>query len=292
VVKNADVATFLRRRRAEVQPADVGLAGASSRRVPGLRREEVAMLAAVSVDYYARLEQGRTLQPSDQVLDSIARALRMNDVQRLHLHHLVRAAVSTEPAASPQVRPLREGTLLLLDGLDAPAMVLDLRGDVYAINQLGEGLLVGLRALPSKNANHTRWLFLDTAARSLLLDWEVVARSSVHVLREAAARHPHDAALHALIGELSVVSPEFRHWWAEHDVAGRCHGIKRFRHPVVGDLELHVEALQLPDEDRWLYTYMPARDSQSAQSLQLLSNWNAAPAQPQRRPMKVAENAD
>jgi len=156
--------------------------------------------------------------------------------------------------------------------------VLDLRGDVHAMNPLGAALLVGLSAGSSPVASHTRWLLRDPAARALLVDWEVVARSSVHVLREAAGRYPQDPGLQTLIGELSITSPEFRTWWAENDVAARCQGLKRIHHPVVGDLELHIEALQLPDDERWLYTYLAEPGSRSAQSLQLLRNWTAEPA--------------
>ena len=235
------------------------------------------MLAGVSLDYYARLEQGRDLQPSDQVLDAVARALRMDEVERRHLHRLIRGAVTTKGARLPDPGPLREGTRLLLEGLAAPAMVIDLRGDVQAMNRLGAALLVGLDASPSRPASHTRWVFLDPAARELLVDWRTVARSTVRVLREAVGRYPQDPPLRALVEELSAASPEFRSWWAEQDVATRCSGPKRFQHPVVGSLELHAETLQLDGEDRWLYTYLPEPGSRSAQSLRLLESWAATP---------------
>src|SRR5690606_26166089 len=146
---------------------------------------------------------------------------------------------------------------------------------VDAMNRLGRALLVGLEPMPSPSSNHARWLFLGPAARELLTDWGMNARVSVGVLREAAARHPRDTKLHALIGELSVASPEFRTWWAEHEVDTRCRGHKRFRHPVVGDLTLHVEVLRFQDGERWLFTYSADPGSPSAEALRLLGTWAA-----------------
>lgn len=233
------------------------------------------MLAGVSLDYYARLEQGRRhLQPSDQVLDAIARALRLAEVERLYLHNLVRSTVVPKPD-DLRLAPLDAGMRLMLDSLKFPAIVVDSRGDVHAMNRMGRALLVGLEPMPSAAASHPRWLFLQPSARDLLTDWEMNARVSVGVLREAAGRYPRDRRLHALIGELSVASPEFRNWWAEHDVDVRCRGPKRFHHPVVGDLVMHVEALQLQDGERWLYTYAVEPGSHSAEALRLLGTWAA-----------------
>jgi len=229
------------------------------------------MLAGVSLDYYARLEQGRTLQPSDQVLDAIARALRLAEVERLYLHNLVRSAVATPAPGELRIAPPDEGLRLLLDSLEIPAMIIDVRGDVHAMNRMGRALLAGLEP----GASHTRWVFLDPRARELFTDWEMIGRSTVAVLREAVGRHPHDKPLQALVGELSVASPEFRAWWAEHDVDARCRGTKRFQHPVVGDLVLHVEALALSDGERWLYSYAVEPGSRSADALKLLGTWAA-----------------
>jgi transcriptional regulator with XRE-family HTH domain len=250
MAKNDELREFLRTRRARVQPADVGIEAGGHRRVPGLRREEVAMLAGVSLDYYARLEQGRDLQPSDQVLDSIARALRLAEVERMYLHNLVRSTVAVPGSDDLDLAPLDAGMRLMLDSLETPAIVIDLRGDVHAMNRMGRALLVGLEPMPSAAANHPRWLFLEPSTRDLFVDWEMMARVSVGVLREAAGRYPRDKALHALIGQLSVASPEFRSWWAEHEVDARCRGPKRFHHPVVGELVMQVEALQLGDGER------------------------------------------
>ncbi|XRQ09971.1 helix-turn-helix domain-containing protein [Actinomadura welshii] len=271
MANNGELREFLRTRRARVRPEDVGIEAGGRRRVPGLRREEVAMLAGVSIDYYTRLEQGRRhLQPSDQVLDAVARALRLSEVERLHLHNLVRSTVVPRPDEL-RLPPLDAGMRLMLDSLRIPAFIIDPRGDVPAMNRMGRALLVGLEPM----ANHPRWLFLDPSTRELLPDWEMNARLSVGVLREAAGRYPRDERLHALVGELSVASPEFRSWWAEHEVDTRCRGRKRFRHPVVGELVLHVEALRLHDGERWLYAYSPEPGSQSADALRLLGTWTA-----------------
>jgi transcriptional regulator with XRE-family HTH domain len=275
MAKNGELREFLRTRRARVQPEDVGIETSGQRRVPGLRREEVAMLAGVSLDYYARLEQGRDLQPSDQVLDAIARALRLAEVERRYLHNLVRSTVAVTKPDDPEVPPLDAGARLMLDGLEIPGFIIDFRGDVLAMNRMGRALLVGLEPTPSAAANHSRWVFLEPSTRELFTDWEMIARSTVAVLREAAGRHPRDKALHALIGELSVASPEFRTWWADHEVDARCRGLKRFHHPVVGELVVHTETLQLHDGDRWLYAYAVEPGSRSSEALQLLGTWAA-----------------
>jgi transcriptional regulator with XRE-family HTH domain len=275
MAKNGELREFLRTRRARVQPQDVGIETSGQRRVPGLRREEVAMLAGVSLDYYARLEQGRDLQPSDQVLDAIARALRLAEVQRLYLHNVVRSTVAAPEAGDVAIAPLDVGARIMIDSLQIPALIVDFRGDVHAMNRMGRAMLVGLEPMPSVAGNHPRWVFLEPSTRELMTDWEMIARSGVAVLREAAGRHPRDKALHALIGELSVASPEFRTWWAEHDVDVRCRGLKRFQHPVVGELVVHTETLQLQDGDRWLFAYAVEPGSRSAEAMALLGSWAA-----------------
>jgi hypothetical protein len=143
------------------------------------------------------------------------------------------------------------------------------------MNRMARAVFVGLEPMPSPSSSHPRWLFLDPSARDLLIDWEMIARFSVGVLRQAAGRYPRDKALHALIGELSVASPEFRSWWAEHDVDTRCRGSKRFNHPVVGELVMHTETLGLQDGKRWLSVYAVEPGSRSAEALQLLGTWAA-----------------
>ncbi|MFF1572268.1 helix-turn-helix transcriptional regulator [Leifsonia sp. NPDC058292] len=275
MAKNAELGDFLRSRRARLRPEVVGIAADDTRRVPGLRREEVAMLAGVSLDYYARLEQGRDLQPSDQVLDAVGRALRLEPVERVHLRTIVRSTVAAPGPDELEPAPLDAGTRLMLDSLEIPAIIMDLRGDVQAMNRMGKALLVGLEPVPASSSSHPRWLFLERSTRDLMADWEMVARSTVGVLRQAAARYPHDTALQALVGELSIASPEFRSWWAEHDVNTRCHGPKRFHHPVVGDIVIHVETMQLGDGDHWLYAYAVEPHSGSAEALRLLGSWSA-----------------
>jgi transcriptional regulator with XRE-family HTH domain len=275
MVKNPELREFLRTRRARVQPEDVGIETDGRRRVPGLRREEVSMLAGVSLDYYARLEQGRDLQPSDGVLDAIARALRLGQVERLHLHNLVRSTVAAPGSADLELSPLEPGTVLMLERLEMPGLIVDFRGEIEAMNRMGRAMMVGLEPSPSPRSNHARWLFLEPSTRELLVEWEMVARSTVAILRESAGRHPRDTALHALIGELSVSSPEFRAWWAEHDVDGRCRGLKRFRHPVVGEFVVHIETLGLHDGERWLYAYAAEPGSRSEEALRLLGTWAA-----------------
>ncbi len=275
MAKNGELREFLRSRRARVQPQDVGIETTGHRRVPGLRREEIAMLAGVSLDYYARLEQGRDLQPSDQVLDAIARALRLAEVERTYLHNLVRSTVAVPKSADVELAPVDAGMRLMLDSLEIPGFIVDFRGDVLAMNRMGRAMMVGLEPMPSAAASHPRWVFLEPSTRELFTDWEMIARSAVAVLRESAGRHPRDKALHALIGELSVASPEFRAWWAEHDVDAHCRGRKRFHHPVVGEVIVHTETLELHDGDRWLYAYAVEPGSRSAEAMQLLGTWAA-----------------
>jgi hypothetical protein len=163
----------------------------------------------------------------------------------------------------------------MLDSLGIPALIIDLRGNIDAMSRTGRAMFVGLEPMPSAASSHHRWLFLEPSTRGLLADWEIVARSSIGVLRQAAGRYPRDKALHTLIGELSVASREFRSWWAEHEVDTRCRGPKRFRHPVVGELVTHIETLQLQDGARWLYAYAVEPSSPSEKAIRLLGTWGA-----------------
>lgn len=268
----AELSEFLRLRRDRLRPVDVGLPERGQRRVPGLRREEIASLAGVSTDYYVRLEQGRNITASEGVLDAIARALRLDEAERAHLHHLAKPRPARRSPARPQrVRP---GVHLLLDRLSTPAFVLGRRLDVLATNRLARALLVDFDAMAAAERNHARWVFLDPRARDLYVDWETVARDNVAVLRMDVGSHPDDAALSALIGQLSVASPEFARWWADHDVLVRGHGAKRFRHPVVGEIELRYEALDLADEDQTLFVYSADPGSASERALALLDSWS------------------
>ncbi|WP_329581168.1 helix-turn-helix transcriptional regulator [Kitasatospora sp. NBC_01250] len=272
---------FLRSRRARIQPEDVGLRSYGHRRVPGLRREEVAQLAGVSVDYYIRLEQGRGQSVSDAVLDSVARVLELDAVEHEHLRVLARPPRSGDRRAVPvrgsqQVRP---GLLRLLDMMaDVPAFVLGRRLDVLAWNPLADAV-AGFSALTRRNM---AWqVFLDPSARGCYPQWEAVAAETVSYLRLDAGRHPDDAKLSALVGELSVRSPEFGRLWADHQVKEKTWGTKLVRHPLVGDLELGYETLALPgDPDQTLVGYTAQAGSATAQRLALLASWSATGAGP------------
>ncbi|MDT0345164.1 helix-turn-helix transcriptional regulator [Streptomyces litchfieldiae] len=245
-----DLAGFLRTRRSRVDPAAVGIPTDSRRRVEGLRREEVAHLSGVSVDYYVRLEQGRATQPSEHVLDALARVLGLDETERDHLSRLARQrrrakapGMGVAPARGRgRVRP----ELLRVLGLvaDAPALIVDHRLDVLAGNRLA-GLLYG-RPVPGLNI--ARHIFLEEAERGLYTDWEKCTLDVVGHLRLAAGKFPEDPRLASLIGELAMGSERFRRLWARADVRARTHGRKAYRHPLVGLLELHQENFALPDE--------------------------------------------
>ncbi|QKW37523.1 helix-turn-helix domain-containing protein [Actinomadura sp. NAK00032] len=235
-----DLAGFLRTRRSRVDPAVVGIPADSRRRVQGLRREEVAHLSGVSVDYYVRLEQGRATQPSEQVLDALARVLGLDETERGHLDRLARQRRRPK-APGGRVRP---ELLRVLDLVaDAPALIMDHRLDVLAGNRLAR-LLFG-RPMPGLNT--ARHIFLEEAERGLYADWETCTLDVVGHLRLAAGKYPEDPRLASLIGELAMGSERFRRLWARADVRARAHGRKAYRHPLVGLLELHQENFALPD---------------------------------------------
>ncbi|NJP48283.1 helix-turn-helix domain-containing protein [Actinacidiphila epipremni] len=262
---------FLQSRRARIRPEEVGLPPYGRRRVPGLRREEVAQLAGVSVDYYIRLEQGRGRNVSDAVLDAVARVLRLDPTEHAHLRDLARGG-RPAPAAAPGIRA---GVRMLLDRMaDCPAMVIDHRMNVLAWNALGDAVH-GFAAGPERR-NMPRLVFLDPAARELYPEWPAVAAETVAYLRLGAGRHPDDAALTALVGELSVKSEDFRRLWADHLVREKTYGVKRIHHPVAGDLELAYETLAFPgDPDLTLVIYTPAPNSPTSDRLTLLASWSS-----------------
>jgi transcriptional regulator with XRE-family HTH domain len=268
---------YLRQRRAELQPADVGLPTTTFRRVRGLRREEVAQLAGVSTDYYTRLEQGRDLSPSDAVLDALARALDLDEAGRAHLQHLAHPARTSRRRATA-VQRVRPAVRSMLDGWTGqPAFVLGRRGDVLATNALARALLADFEAMPYRDRNLTKWILLDPAARELYVDWAQIASEMVAILRLDAGAHPDDPRTTELVGELTLKSPEFSRWWSQHKVLDRTWGHKRFRHPVVGPLEIDYETLHLPgDPDQTLFVYRaPEGDTASAEALNILASWNA-----------------
>jgi transcriptional regulator with XRE-family HTH domain len=237
-----DLAGFLRTRRSRVDPATVGIPVDRRRRVEGLRREEVAHLSGVSVDYYVRLEQGRATQPSEQVLDALARVLGLDETERGHLCRLARQRQRRAKTPSGRVRPELLRVLDLV--VDAPALIMDHRLDVLAGNRLAR-LLYG-RPMPGLNT--ARHLFLEEADRGLYATWDRCTLDAVGHLRLAAGKFPDDRRLASLIGELAMGSERFRRLWARAEVSTRSHGPKVYQHPLVGLLELHQENFDLPDE--------------------------------------------
>lgn len=262
----AQLGGFLRARRALVDPPRHG---GGRRRVPGLRREEVAVLARVSTDYYTRLEQGRHRRPSDAVLAALAEALELDGLATRHLFDLARAvpvsARGTAPEAVQRVRPSLH--LLLESFTEHPAFIRGRRTEVLAMNRLAASLLADLPARPARERALIRWAFLDPKARQRYVDWEAVASSMVGTLRLDAGRHPGDPLLDRLVQELSEGSAEFRAWWADHRVAERRDGTKRLVHPVVGRVDVRYEALDVTgveDQTMFVYTTEPGSDSQAA----------------------------
>src|SRR4051812_8092946 len=235
-----EIREFLTSRRARITPEQVGLASYGSRRVPGLRREEVAVLAGVSVPYYTRLERGDMSGASQSVLDALAGALRLDDAERAHLFDLARAAQPT--GARPRrrqpkqrIRPEIQWTLDAITG--AAAIVGNDRLDILAANDLGRALFSELYAPPAR-PNHARFVFLDPRAETFYGDWDRAANETVAILRWAAGRDPYDRDLSELVGELATQSEEFRTRWAAHNVRFHDTGVKQFRHPIVGEIDL------------------------------------------------------
>ncbi|TYB49719.1 helix-turn-helix domain-containing protein [Actinomadura chibensis] len=280
---------FLRSRRAALKPGDVGVVSYGARRVPGLRREELAQLAGVSATYYARLEQGHSANASPTVIDALARALGLDADERAHLHDLARPAPGRRrrPSRPAAARP---GTRQLIGALgDVPAVVLGRRTEVLAWNTLGHLLLAGHYAAgapdrPAERPNLTRMLFLDAHYRDLHVHWQEEATRAIASLRLVAGRFPDDRDLAELVGELSMRSPEFASLWSKHPVATCASGTKHFRHPEVGELTLQFEALHLPDDSgHRILMYSAAPGSPSEAALRLLRAKVAEPSQPARR---------
>ncbi|GAA4130207.1 helix-turn-helix transcriptional regulator [Nocardioides fonticola] len=273
---HTELGEFLRACRAAVSPAEVGLPTTPGRRVAGLRREEVALLAGVSADYYTRLEQGRHHTPSDSVVEALANALRLDPAARAHLADLARPR-PTGRRGTPEVQRVRASVHRMLDSfVDHPAFVLGRRTDVLAANRLAKALIADFDAMPVRERNKTRWMILDPRAREIYPDWEQVAAEVVGTLRLDAGRHPDDPRLGELVGELAVKSEEFRRWWADHRVVERTHGTKRME-SVVGPITIAYEAMTLPgDPDQTLFVYTTEPGSTSEQNLRLLASWTAS----------------
>ncbi|GGM57878.1 DNA-binding protein [Longimycelium tulufanense] len=271
--RREELREFLKSRRARVRPDDVGLAQhGGRRRVPGLRREEVARLAGVSVDYYVRLEQGRGQNPSAEVLDSIARTLRLDASERTYLFELVRPVPGIEGPAAPQT--VRPGVRRLLDSLaHSPAYVLGRRLEVLAWNTMARVLIADFPALPAGGRNLARLVFLDSSARQRYVNWQRKADDTVAILRMDFGRHPRDPRLNALVAELSAESADFRRMWSDRHVQEKTHGDKSLYHPLVGTLPLSFETLRLPDDpDQALVVYVADPGSRAEQELRLLAS--------------------
>ncbi|UFR00285.1 helix-turn-helix transcriptional regulator [Streptomyces sp. Go40/10] len=275
-----EVREFLTSRRAKITPEQAGLPAGSRRRVPGLRRSEVAALADMSVEYYAKLERGNLAGASPAVLESVARALRLDDAERAHLLHLARAADGSDALTRPRRRPTTRQWIphrslqWTLDAITAgPAVVCNGRLDILAANPLARAFYADLFAGADNQRNLARFNFLDPASRRFYPDWELFGDMAVAILRREAGRDPHDKDLHDLIGELSTRSEEFRTRWGAHDVRRHGTGTKRFHHPAVGDLTLAYESLDLaaePELHMTVYTAEPG--SPSEEGLRLLAS--------------------
>ncbi|MBX3193802.1 MAG: helix-turn-helix domain-containing protein [Microbacteriaceae bacterium] len=274
----SDVRDFLASRRARLTPEQAGLpAYGGHRRVPGLRREEVAMLAGVSVDYYIRIERGNLSGASDSVLDGIASALQLDDAEREYFYDLARRSIApVRQTRGPSIK-VRPAVQQVLDAIsDAPAWVRNNRHDFLATNRLARALHATMFAHQPSPPNSARFVYLDPAAREFFRDWERIAQDTAGYLRQEAAHTPNDRALSDLIGELSTRSEIFRQQWAAHNVRTHRTGIKRLHHPVVGDLDLNFESAELtsqPGLTLVIYTADPT--SPSADALRLLASWEA-----------------
>ncbi|MGW4243110.1 helix-turn-helix transcriptional regulator [Nocardia sp. NPDC004722] len=270
----SELGEFLKARRAAVSPGEVGLpAVGNPRRVVGLRREEVALLASVSVDHYTRLEQGRVVAASENLLAGLARALRLTPEEHEYLRMLVQARPRRGRAAEPEVvAPVRD----LLAALSTPALVLGPCTDILARNAEAAALFLDFAEIPLADRALVRMVFLEPRFRGLFVNWEQVAAEAVDRLRMVAARTPGDARLTRLVGELSVHDADFRDWWAGHGVRTLAGGRKHLRHPVVGDLELDWQVLQvLTAQGQTLVTYTAPEGSPSHEALRILCSWNA-----------------
>lgn len=280
----AELGEFLTSRRARITPEQVGLPvyDASKRRVPGLRRQEVATLAGLSVDYYTQLERGKTSGVSEAVLDAVARALQLDEAERSHLADLHRG-IATRPARkrprrTTAVRPMLQR---LLDASTVPAFVRNARQDLVAANPLGYAFYAPLypdpeHPDPSRPVNFVQFCFLDPRAHEFYPDWNSMADNAVNLLRTDAGRDPYDRGITDLVGELCTRSEDFRVRWAKHNVRLHYTGTKRFHHPVVGNLEVGYETMPLPADPSLVLTiYSPEPNSPSADALALLASWSA-----------------
>ena len=279
----SDIREFLASRRAKITPQQAGLpAFGGNRRVPGLRREEVALLAGVSIDYYVRLERGHIAGASEEVLDAVAGALQLDDAERAHLFDLARAAAKRPARRSRRARgPLPDSVLRVLHSMtDSPAFIRNGRLDILATNTLGRALYAPLFPDPSaQTANIARSQFLLPGGRDFFPQWEESVNTTVALLRTEAGRAPHDSELTGLIGELVTRSEEFRTAWAKHNVRLHHTGRKSFRHPAIGLITLDFDAMELPAQPGLTLTaYSAAPGTPDHDTLRLLAAWAATEA--------------
>jgi transcriptional regulator with XRE-family HTH domain len=288
----AQVREFLLSRRERITPAEAGLPayGGGNRRVKGLRREEVALLAGVSIDYYVRMERGNLAGASEAVLDGIAGALQLDEAERAHLFDLARTAQPPSPRQRrSKVSGVTDGIQQILDAFsDAPAWVRNARHDVLAANRLARALYAPIFTDPRRPANSARFIYLDPAAREFFVDWERTADDVAAMLRSEAGSNPYDKQLVELIGELSTRSEEFRQRWAAHNVRFHRTGRKNLCHPVVGRLDLDFEAMEFPAHPGLtLLAYTAAAGTPTADSLKMLASWAATAEQSGDLPASV-----
>jgi PAS domain-containing protein len=277
----SEIREFLTSRRARITPAQAGLPSVGrNRRVKGLRREEVAVLADISVEYYTRLERGNAGGVSSDVLEAVSRALQLDDAERSHLIDLVRLANVTAAHRSPPAPHVRPAVKRIVDAMtEVPAFVRNGRFDILYANPLAEALYSELFVEPMRPVNSARFIFLSRRARTFYADWETVAREVVAALRGEAGHDPHSGELSNLIGLLSTQSEEFRVLWANHDVRFHRRGTKRFRHPLVGDIALSYEVLELSaDPGLMVLAYSAEPGSRSEEALRELAGWTATRA--------------
>ena len=277
-----EIRDFLVSRRSRIAPEHAGLpAYGAKRRVPGLRREEVALLAGISVEYYTRLERGNGRGMSESVLEGIVRALQLDDAERAHLSDLVRTANTTRPPRRRLAQHrVRQNVQRILDSMiGTPAYVQNGRLDVLYANELGRALFPYLGSDDATTANAARFVFLDPAASDFFKQWDKTANDVVALLRAEAGRDPYDRELSDLVGELSTRSEDFRVRWAAHNVKFHRTGVKKYHHAEVGDLTLTYEALELPeDPGQTIFVYMAEPHSASQEALKLLASWTTTPA--------------
>ncbi|MEV8630744.1 helix-turn-helix transcriptional regulator [Streptosporangium sp. NPDC051023] len=264
-----ELGELLRSRRERLQPADVGLPAGARRRTRGLRREEVAQLAAISSTYYTYLEQGREVRPSRQVLDALSAALRLDAAERSHIHELIHGAPPAETRAVAET--LSPALVSLVDRLDpCPAYVTGRCWDVLASNRAARALWTDWPARPPEARNLLWWMFTDRGARQVMVDWSAEASALLGRFRTAAARHPGDPGFSALFERLHAASPEVREWWPQHRVVPLSSGAKRLRHPALGEIELEHVVLQLADDPEQKLVTFTASDQVQARISQLL----------------------